>query len=367
MAFVDTPSQVPTIWPAGGLVAGLLLTSPRRLRPWLTGASVLLILVAYLGQGFAPVPALGYTLCFVAAAWVVRTRLVAGLDGRRVALRDSGDVSRFIGAVATGSLVAGAGYGFTDLLAGQGDPLLGALGAFGANAAALLVTLPLFIEAVRFEPIAGTRERVVQATLTIGTTLALFLTSDLPLIIFAVLPMFAWHAYRGTLREATVLLVFVAGIGSMAGVLEIGPVWGLGERYGLAPELTWGVLQLFVVDCALILLPLSVMVTQQRMSAAAAVAERETLSRLVESATGTAIIALSLDGLVTLFNPGAEQMLGYSAEEVLGRHTQMFHPSGRAATPGTGAGCGAHLPRHLSGRCREPRGSSVALHPQGRR
>jgi PAS domain S-box-containing protein len=338
LAVVDTQSQVPAIWPVGGLVAGLLLTSPARARSWLTGASVLLILTAYVAHSYPVVPALGYTVSFVAAAWVVRVRAVRGLDGRRAALRDSGDVSRFVGAITLGSLVAALGYGLTDWAAGQGNPLLGAVGAFGANAAALMVMLPLFVEAVKFEPIAGTRERVIQATLTLGTTLALFLSSDIPLVVFAVMPMFAWHAFRGTLREATVLLAVVATIGSVAGVLGVGPIWALGERYGLAPEVSWGVLQLFLIDCGLILLPLSVMVTQQRMSTASADAERETLRRLVESATGTAIISLGLDGLVTLFNPGAEKMLGYTEDEVLGRHTEMFHPPGELRRHATALG-----------------------------
>ena len=326
LAVVDTASEVPTVWPAAGIVAGLLLTSPARLRSALTAASVLVILVPYLGLGHPLVPALGYSVSFVAAAWLVRSRLTRGLGGRRAVLRDSGDVSRFVGAITTGSLVAAAGYGLTDWAAGEGSPLLGALGAFGANAAALMVLLPLFIETVSFEPLAGTRERAVQAALTLGFTFSLFVSSDVPPVVFAVMPMFAWHAFRGTLREATVLLVIVASIGSVASVMEIGPIWGLGERYDLPPEITAGILQLFLLDCGLILLPLSVMVTQQRMSADRADAERETLQRLVASATGTAIIATGPDGCITLFNPGAEAMLGYGAAEVIGKRPDMFHP-----------------------------------------
>jgi PAS domain S-box-containing protein len=168
---------------------------------------------------------------------------------------------------------------------------------------------------------------VVQALLTLGTTLAVFYKADAPPVVFAVMPMFAWHAFRGTLREATLLLTLVAVIGSSASVWEFGPIWGLGSRYGIPPELIGGVLQLFLLDCGLILLPLSVMVTQQRMSADRADAGRETLQRLVESATGTAIIATGPDGDITLFNPGAEAILGYSSAEVLGKRPDMFHPA----------------------------------------
>jgi PAS domain S-box-containing protein len=326
IAAANTPSQVPVIWPAGGLVAGLLLTSSRWMRPSLTAASFVLIVAAYVLQDFDLLPALGYSASFVGASWLTQRRLVRGLHGRRAALRDSGDVSQFVGAITTGSLLAGAGYGLTNWLVGEGDPLLGALGAFGASAASLMVLLPLFLEAVTFEALAGPRERIIQAVLTVGTTVAVFYASNAPLLVFAVMPMFAWHAFRGTLREATVLLTLVAVIGSSASVLETGPVWDLGDRYGLPRELVGGVLQLFLLDCALILLPLSVMVTQQRMSAARADAGRETLQRLVASATGTAIIATGPDGTITLFNPGAEAMLGYTAEEVIGKRPDMFHP-----------------------------------------
>jgi PAS domain S-box-containing protein len=42
-----------------------------------------------------------------------------------------------------------------------------------------------------------------------------------------------------------------------------------------------------------------------------------------------AIIAKSIDGTVTLWNPAAEQMLGYSAKEVVGRSMLMLFPSDR--------------------------------------
>jgi len=147
-----------------------------------------------------------------------------------------------------------------------------------------------------------------------------------PPIVFAVMPMFAWHAFRGSLREATLLLTLVGFIGTGFTMAGIGPIHGLGTRYDLAPELVSGVLQLFILDCGLILLPLSVMVTQHRIAAARADAERETLKRLVASATGTAIIAMGADGRIEVFNPGAEQMLGWSAEEALGELPDVLIP-----------------------------------------
>ncbi len=329
LVVVDTESLVPAIWPAGGVAAGLLLTSPRRLRRGLLAACFALMVLAHLLTGYDWVVAVGFSASSVAASWLLRHLLVRGQDVRRAALLDQGDVSRLVGAITTSSVVAGVGCGLTAWVTDNGDPLLGALGAFGATAAALMILLPLFLETLAFEPLAGARERIVQSVLTLGTTTAVFVATDAPLVIFAVMPMFAWHAFRGTLREATILLTVVGVIGTVASeVFQVGPIYALGDRYAMAPELSHGVLQLFLLDCGLILLPLSVIVTQQRIATSRADTERENLQRLVEAATGTAIIATGTDGRIILFNPGAEAMLGYLAEEVVGELPDRFHAPG---------------------------------------
>ena len=47
---------------------------------------------------------------------------------------------------------------------------------------------------------------------------------------------------------------------------------------------------------------------------------------LVESVTDYAIFMLDADGRVASWNPGAERISGYRAEEVLGRHFSIFYP-----------------------------------------
>ncbi|MCW2867588.1 MAG: domain S-box protein [Marmoricola sp.] len=325
LTVVGAQSRVPMMWPAAGLMAGLFLTSARPQRRWVAGACVVVVLLAHVAHGYDLRMSAGFALSTVAACLVVRERLVSGLEGRRAALLDQGDVSRLIGAIAVGSSLAGAGYGLVDWWTGAGNPLLGALAAFGGHAASLMVLLPLFLETLGFEPLAGPRERLVQTVITLGVTVALFGSDAAPPIIFAVMPMFAWHAYRGTLRESTVLLTAVGALGTGLTMLGIGPIHRLAQLYDIAPELASGVLQLFLLDCGLILLPLSVLVTQQRMAAARADTERDTLERLVSSARGTAIIATGRDGRIVLFNPGAEQMLGYRAAEVLGELPDGLH------------------------------------------
>ena len=50
-------------------------------------------------------------------------------------------------------------------------------------------------------------------------------------------------------------------------------------------------------------------------------ATRDRLSGVLSAATGNAIVATDLKGTITVFNAGAESMLGYRAEEVVGRAT----------------------------------------------
>lgn len=53
---------------------------------------------------------------------------------------------------------------------------------------------------------------------------------------------------------------------------------------------------------------------------------------LVEGATGFAIIRLNFDGRVSMWNAGAERMIGYSEKEICGEHfTIFFTPEDRAA------------------------------------
>ena len=60
-------------------------------------------------------------------------------------------------------------------------------------------------------------------------------------------------------------------------------------------------------------------------------ATRDRLSGVLSAATGNAIIAIDLKGTITVFNPGAESMLGYRAEEVVGTRHAGAVPRGRRA------------------------------------
>jgi PAS domain S-box-containing protein len=326
LSTIEGSSLAPLIWPAGGVAAGLYLTTRARARPVVLVAIFAVVLVAHLIQGMGPGVSLGFSLTCAATVWVLRRLLVRAGDTRRAALLEPGEVSRLIGAITMSSAVAALGYAATDLVTGHGNPGWGALGAFGAYAAALMVLLPLFLRTIDFAPLAGNGERATQAVILVGTAFLVFWPADIPPVFFALMPMFAWYAYRGSLREATILLAAVGTIGTVLTMAGVGPLHGMQLHYDLPPEAIHGVFQLFLLDCGIVLLPLSVMTTQQRMSAGRADAESSAMRQLVSSATGTAIIATGRDGTIEVFNPAAERMFDWSVDEVLGGSPDVLMP-----------------------------------------
>jgi len=62
-------------------------------------------------------------------------------------------------------------------------------------------------------------------------------------------------------------------------------------------------------------------ITEQRQATEAINKARSNLQSILDASTRTAIITTDMNGMITLFNVGAERMLGYSSEEIVGKQT----------------------------------------------
>jgi two-component system, sensor histidine kinase and response regulator len=119
-----------------------------------------------------------------------------------------------------------------------------------------------------------------------------------------------WLALFGNRRQ---LLI---GLAAMTIALLV-PFLTYGEpRYTAAG---WRSTLLFVVVGALTGVAIQSLVERVRTT-------RDLLSGVLRNATGTAIVATDASGIITVFNRGAELMLGYRAEELIGKSTpEVLH------------------------------------------
>ncbi|WP_271196169.1 PAS domain S-box protein [Pseudomonas turukhanskensis] len=76
-------------------------------------------------------------------------------------------------------------------------------------------------------------------------------------------------------------------------------------------------------------------ISEMRQQQEAVYQARAFLQAVLDSATGVSVIATEPAGRITLFNRGAERLLGYSADEVVGLHTPaLFHLGGEVEQRG---------------------------------
>lgn len=311
------------IWPVGA-AAGALLWSPRRVAPWLLPL-VLGLAVVSVSLGGRPVEvATGYAVTItveVALVWWLLSRGTA-LTWR---LRDDSDLRRWVGTCFLAGAVGAAGGATTSWLTDFGDPAYVALGLGAAHLASHLVLTPLWAQLPQHSDIAGRGEHLLQWAVVAVAAPLVFWPDDLPSLVFVLIPLLAWSALRIGAREALAQMMLLLAFAVLLTTDGRGPLAAAPELHGLPRDMRGVLLAAFAAVCALIVVPLILRVGESVEAARVARAERDTLDRIVGGTTGVAIIGADRSSRITLFNPGAERMLGYTAEEVMGRSTLMFH------------------------------------------
>ncbi len=207
----------------------------------------------------------------------------------------------------------------------MGDPGLVALALGTAHLAAHLLIVPFGCLLPDHPSIASTGERLLVWTLLTVATPLVFWSERLPSLPFLLIPLLAWGALRVRALEALGQLVLVLGITIALTTLDHGPFASVPQALGLTGDTRGVLLAAFAATCGLIVLPLTLRVGEQVATAREARAERNRLRNIVDGTPGVAIIGTDPQGRITLFNPGAERLLGYSREEMLGRPTRRLH------------------------------------------
>jgi len=322
VAFTPEGGTAIGIWPVGLAVCTLFVA--RRAPTWLllllVWAIAVLTLAVARPTGFALV--LGTALAL--ETWLV-WRILTGGARVRPTLHTFDDFARLLGASGAGAAIGAAGAVVGSLVSGWGSPGSLALAVFVSNLASQLPMIPFFSRLRHHENAAGRVERTVQWVLVVTVTPIVFFPSDYPSLVFLVLPLLGWGAMR--IRPVEVLAQnFVAlAVVILLSSFDHGPFANAGNRFGITPDAQGILLSLFIIVAALVVIPLMLSVGEQLENARQAAAERDRVKRIVDGITNVAIIGVDENQLVTLFNPGAERLLGYAEEEMLGRTTAHLH------------------------------------------
>ncbi len=324
------------LWPVGLATACLVLT-PHRLRPPLVLAvAAVAIGTIVLGERSA-VEGLGFGSAIVAESLTVWWLLV-GSSSDPPSLRTDADLRRFLLATVVGTMVGAAISGVTAGLTDMGAPWRVAGVILVGHLMSQLTVVPFVTRLSRHSAVAHTTERALQWVMVVLLPVAVFTVTDFPSLAVLLIPLLAWGAARSGPVEALVQQGVVLTVVVTFTSASRGPFADIPELYGLPADTRTVALAAFGVSSGLIVLPLILRVGEQMAAARRAATERDLLRRVLDGTFGVAIIGSDATGRITLFNPGAERLLGYSAATMLGHPTASLHT--RAALSETAAALG---------------------------
>jgi PAS domain S-box-containing protein len=317
------PELVARWWPATALTTLVLILWPTRHVRALAGLVAVLFLVASLVAGYDLVFSIGFATANAVEALLV-LRWLTGFEADRPQLRSWTDFRRWLLGITVASFAAGAITALTIGIGGGENlwrPLLWiAITHLGAQA----VALPLVMGQPRHKLKTSAVEVTSHVALLALGGLACLKADNSEPVAFLLLPLLMWSAARFSPRWANLEVLAVTIAMVVLSITERGPfadVNGHSSVLAIAAST-----QTFVAVGAVTSVAFSVAMGHLRDSLRRIREHELQLGQLLDSASGTAFIATGLDELITWFSPGAEQLLGYTGEEVVGRLTPMpFH------------------------------------------
>lgn len=321
-----------------GLFTGVAYFTARRYEP--------LAILAAFAAGFVPLLLDGRPL-----ALSVGEPLVLALEGAavvRLLLHETwlpGDaganpVGRFLLSCVAGSGLGALGFTLVSLTAGEGTWWVVLPGALVTQLTSQLLLVPFFLpELTAGHHQTSLLERSGRWLTLVAMSVIVFSPLQINEGAILLLPVLAWSALRGTVREVLWQLIWLDVLTVVATLSDLGPFARTVDHQRSHLELAWLAPQVFLLSCAAVCVPFCMMVGREHLSTSKAAAERSRNERLLASVGGICIIGTDHRGLIDSFNPGAEQILGYRFEDVVGTSPARFHTEAEVRRQADRLGC----------------------------
>lgn len=237
-------------------------------------------------------------------------------------------VARLIGGCFLGAAISAAGFAIANYGPGSRTWWVVLLSSGLSHLTAQLIVVPFFLPSLHDRQRGEhhgveTVERDLRWTVLVVASVLAFGPIDVPYGVMMLLPVLTWTALRGTMREALWQMVWVNSITVAATTYDKGPLTAT-HFSSARPGVAWLAPELFVLACTFVAVPFGMMVNLERGTATRAAHAARWTSRLLDSVDGICIIGVDQAGLIDTFNPGAERILGYTFDDVVGRSPWMF-------------------------------------------
>jgi PAS domain S-box-containing protein len=335
---IRIPQTLWPLWPGCALLVGVLLVEPRKTWPILLSAGLAGFVLYDLQEG-VPIQSIAWliladTVEILVAAWGVSYAL-NGLP-RLNSLKALAKYSFF--TVVLASLIVSS----VGTLGLNGDRWTSWRVSFLSEGLAFLTVTPTILgwvgqaQSWMRKSRAYYLEASVLFVALIAMSYAIFLDSDgvvPPALPYSLVPFLLWAALRfGS-----------AGVGTSATIVALLSIWGAVHGRGpfneADPIARIFSLQLFLLFASMPFMVLAVIVEERENAEdelrdgaerlRLATEGRLRLATLVES-SDDAIIGKNIDGIITDWNKGAEQLFGYSPWEAIGKPISFLMPPERS-------------------------------------